>query len=515
MKRTEKKRQWLLFVAVTITLAFVIAISACDADGSGKNNGSSPLTGTVSITGVPKVGVQLTAVPATNHNSGLHYQWKAGDDVTGTDLNTYTPVLADFGKLITVTLTSGQGSGSVSGTTSASVAATDITGFEAIGSIYGGHEKSAKWADAAAVNTYLLNTTGGNLASVTADYLTGQIDVPVIGWTSSDYDPNNKGTYTFTATLGTIPSGLINSGSLTANVDIVIAITPAYELRVINDTTLKLQSYLNGTADSTNTALLTGMASLMDDNGRLVIDTGTDGSVFNPGGEAGNEFNIAGQNGVDLPGIAGGILKANENGVSIEMMVKLPVNRVPAGASAGEPAGEYWMNNAGASTANANSLFTISDTASFWDHTAWFRITNAQWWFYKGLWSQVTLLPAGGIPGIDANLGFDILHNNQYRHVIVTIDKNGNAEMFIDGYLVVSANLMNTGDIPERTVTDSHVLDFSQWGTINIWLGKTNLMNNATCQMFIYNFAVFDRALTEEDAAMRFALLSVPGAFDL
>ena len=280
---------------------------------------------------------------------------------------------------------------------------------------------------------------------------------------------------------------------------------PLYELRVIRSGTgLKLQSYVSGFADDVNAAGLTGNASLVYDGERLVISTGADGSSANDEGTGSDPSNVAGQNGVDLPDRAGEIIKANGTGLSIEMMVKIPAGRIPGG--------EYWQDGEGNGSACANPLFTMSDGTSWADRTTWFRIFNAQWWFYKNQWAQNTLLPAGGVIGLDENQWAEGLANNQYRHIMLTIDSFGNAQMFIDGVPVISGNLMGTGPAP---VTKTDVFDFSQWGNIRVWLGKTNLVNRSTCQMYIYNFAVFGGVLSPGEIAARTSILAKPGAFTI
>ena len=47
----------------------------------------------------------------------------------------------------------------------------------------------------------------------------------VNGWVDTDtYNPNAAGSYTFTATLGAIPSGYANTGNHTATIEVVVAI---------------------------------------------------------------------------------------------------------------------------------------------------------------------------------------------------------------------------------------------------------------------------------------------------
>jgi hypothetical protein len=75
---------------------------------------------------------------------------------------------------------------------------------------------AATYADAAAVQAILP-------ANVTAN--SGAVTVPVTSWTDTDsYDPNTAGSYTFTAVLGDIPAGYVNTGSHTATVEVVVGL---------------------------------------------------------------------------------------------------------------------------------------------------------------------------------------------------------------------------------------------------------------------------------------------------
>ena len=62
------------------------------------------------ITGTPKVGVLLTAVPGTwDAGVTFTYQWTVdGTDVGGATGPTYTPVAGDSGKVVTVKVTGTQ-----------------------------------------------------------------------------------------------------------------------------------------------------------------------------------------------------------------------------------------------------------------------------------------------------------------------------------------------------------------------------------------------------------------------
>lgn len=71
------------------------------------------------ITGTPQVGVELTAVEGTwEGDPEFGYQWRSGNDIVGTEA-TYTPVEADEGNDITVTVIARNRWGSRSATSAA------------------------------------------------------------------------------------------------------------------------------------------------------------------------------------------------------------------------------------------------------------------------------------------------------------------------------------------------------------------------------------------------------------
>ncbi|KAF5065625.1 Cadherin-like protein [anaerobic digester metagenome] len=107
----------------------------------------------------------------------------------------------------------------------------EITGFDAISNVSAGTAGSATYANAAAVIAALPTTATANTSAVT---------VPVSTWVDTDsYNTAVAGSYTFTATLGTIPSGYANTGSYTATVEVVVS-APS------NDATLKTSSIVKG-----------------------------------------------------------------------------------------------------------------------------------------------------------------------------------------------------------------------------------------------------------------------------
>jgi hypothetical protein len=95
---------------------------------------------------------------------------------------------------------------------------TNITAFDAIGDVAAGTAGAATFANASEVTTALLTSH----AIVTADG--GTITVPVTAWLDTDsYNASGAGSYTFTATLGSLPANTINTDNLTATIEVVVA----------------------------------------------------------------------------------------------------------------------------------------------------------------------------------------------------------------------------------------------------------------------------------------------------
>ncbi len=95
----------------------------------------------------------------------------------------------------------------------------ELTGFSAIANIDAGKAGAATYADVAAVQTYLMTT----YSAVEATYSGGTVSVPVSSWTDTDtYDASKAGSYTFTAVLGTIPTGYANTENYTATVEVIV-----------------------------------------------------------------------------------------------------------------------------------------------------------------------------------------------------------------------------------------------------------------------------------------------------
>ncbi|GHT93226.1 hypothetical protein FACS1894140_6200 [Spirochaetia bacterium] len=113
-----------------IALAAMMSIGLAGCDNGNGDNGSGggglgpdggddplPLTGSVSISGTAKTGMTLTATPDGAAATNPQYQWKKGDaNISGATSTTYTPVAADEGSTITVTVTRSGYTGSVTDT---------------------------------------------------------------------------------------------------------------------------------------------------------------------------------------------------------------------------------------------------------------------------------------------------------------------------------------------------------------------------------------------------------------
>jgi len=133
----------------------------------------------------------------------------------------------------------------------------EITGFDAISNVSAGTAGSAIYASVAEVQAALLENVTANAGAVT---------VPVTAWVDTDgYNPAVAGSYTFTAILGSIPSGYANPNDYTATVEVVITGTVAS-----NDATLKTSSTIKG---QTVTSLGTPSATLGSVTGGTVTIT--------------------------------------------------------------------------------------------------------------------------------------------------------------------------------------------------------------------------------------------------
>ncbi|HWP97544.1 MAG TPA: stalk domain-containing protein [Syntrophomonadaceae bacterium] len=135
---------------------------------------------------------------------------------------------------------------------------TEITGFDAIPNVDAGYTGSVAYADAAAVIAALPTTVKANGNTVTVDVDT---------WVETDiYDPNTVGSYTFTATLGALPTGYANAGSYTATVEVVVSAKT-----VLQSITAPaaITGVANGTAKTTTALGLPTTVILVTDQGNV------------------------------------------------------------------------------------------------------------------------------------------------------------------------------------------------------------------------------------------------------
>ena len=93
--------------AVTSTKASYETVTRTSGPTAAVSAGDLTLTPVPTITGTPKVGASLTAVPGTwDDGVTLAYQWTVdGTEVGGATTPTYPPVPGDLGKVITVKVT--------------------------------------------------------------------------------------------------------------------------------------------------------------------------------------------------------------------------------------------------------------------------------------------------------------------------------------------------------------------------------------------------------------------------
>lgn len=96
----------------------------------------------------------------------------------------------------------------------------EITSFDALDTVPAGVAGDATYANAAAVRAVLPTTVLAN---------TGSVAVPVTTWVDTDtYNAAVAASYTFTATLGTLPAGYANTAAVTATVEVVVGANNDY-----------------------------------------------------------------------------------------------------------------------------------------------------------------------------------------------------------------------------------------------------------------------------------------------
>ncbi|NQX61615.1 S-layer homology domain-containing protein [Paenibacillus qinlingensis] len=146
---------------------------------------------------------------------------------------------------------------------------TNITAFDAIGDVAAGTAGAATYANAGEVTAALL----ASQATVTANG--GTITVPVTGWLDTDsYSPAVAGSYTFTATLGSLPSNTTNTGGLTATVEVVVSpvITNISVFDAVGDVAAGTAgSAIYANASEVTAALLASHATVTAEGGAITV----------------------------------------------------------------------------------------------------------------------------------------------------------------------------------------------------------------------------------------------------
>ena len=125
-----KQKHGLLTGFAVIALAAIFTLAGCPTDPPADDKTDPALTGTVSITGFPKVGGTLTANTDNLAGTGtISYVWKQGSSAQAVNTAianaasaTYQPVTADEGKFLTVTVSRAGYSGSVTSAATTAVA---------------------------------------------------------------------------------------------------------------------------------------------------------------------------------------------------------------------------------------------------------------------------------------------------------------------------------------------------------------------------------------------------------
>lgn len=175
---------------------------------------SPAMNGTIATKTVPNGTTSLLVDVAVSANA----TWKLySDAVCNTEITNKTMNLNVGANTAYIKVTAEDGTTTKTYTvtiTRQAPAATEITSFDAISNVSAGNAGSAVYANASAVIAALPTTVKANGSTVT---------VPVSTWVDTDsYNPNLAGSYTFTASLGTIPTGYANSGKNTATVEVVV-----------------------------------------------------------------------------------------------------------------------------------------------------------------------------------------------------------------------------------------------------------------------------------------------------
>ncbi|OAS14275.1 S-layer homology domain-containing protein [Paenibacillus oryzisoli] len=229
------------------------------------------ITATPVITGTVRAGdTSVTGTAAAGATIILSVNGTPSTPVTASGGNwTVSGLTLASGDTISVTAQSAGETESAATTATVVPAAKNITAFDAIGDVAAGTAGAATYANAGEVTAALL----ASHAAVTAD--SGTIAVPVTAWVDTDsYNASVAGSYTFTATLGSLPANTTNTGGFTATVEVVVApvITNITAFDAISDVaagTAGSAAYVN--AGEVTAALLASHANVMADGGTIAV----------------------------------------------------------------------------------------------------------------------------------------------------------------------------------------------------------------------------------------------------
>ena len=257
---------------------------------------------------------------------------------------------------------------------------TQLTGFAAISNVSAGTEGSATYANAAAVSTYLMSNKG----TVTANYASGTVSVPVASWTDTDsYNPAVAGSYTFTAVLGTLPNGYINSGNYTATVEVVVSaaaqqLTGFAAIANVSAGTAGAATYANAAAVSSYLIANKGTVTANYATGTVSVPvtSWTDTDSYNPAVAGSYTFTAV------LGTLPAGYANSGSYTATVEVVVSAPaeltgfaaISNVSAGTAGSATyanaaaVSTYLMANNGTVTANYASG-TVSVPVASWTDT--------------------------------------------------------------------------------------------------------------------------------------------------
>jgi len=162
----------------------------------------------------------FTGITATSSDTGAAVVVTLNGSAVGLGDLAAQPVAQNDVIVIAVTAQNGTAKKYYKVTAILAVADTEITGYDTLASVDAGTAGSATYTSAAEVITYL----GTNRSTVT---ISGTAHtVPLTDWTNTDgYDPAVAGSYTFTATIGTLPGGYVDAVDTISTVTLEVVVS--------------------------------------------------------------------------------------------------------------------------------------------------------------------------------------------------------------------------------------------------------------------------------------------------